>query len=121
MPDTLREIEKGHEAKYKLDEEQRFKVRCRCNRLFGVWAARQLGMAGSEAENYARSLVRLALDAPRADVVLKTVIGDFRAAGVRVDDDAAKAAYARFYAEATETIETAYPMPLDTDHVQVGG
>lgn len=121
MADILREIEKGHEAKYKLDEELRFKTRCRCNRLFGTWAARQLGMAGPEADNYARSLVRLALDAPRGDVVYETVSGDFRAAGVRIGADDIHATYARFYAEAAVLVETDYPMPLDTDHVQVGG
>jgi hypothetical protein len=121
MPDTLREIEKGHEAKYKLDEELRFKIRCRCNRVFGNWAARHLGMAGQEADNYARSLVRLALDAPRAEIVLETVSGDFRAAGVRMKDDDIRAAYAKFYAEASEAVETDYPMPLDRDHVQIGG
>ncbi|MFO1152516.1 MAG: DUF1476 domain-containing protein [Rhodospirillales bacterium] len=121
MADTLREIERGHEAKYKLDEELRFKVRCRCNRSFGVWAARYLGMAGTEAESYARSLVRLDLDAPRPGVVLATVIGDFRAAGVRCSESEVKSAFHRLYAEAADEVGDVYPMPLDTDHMRIGG
>ncbi len=121
MPDTLREIERGHEAKYKLDEELRFKTRCRCNRTFGAWAARHLGLAGPEAESYARSLVRLDLDAPRPGVVLATVIGDFRAAGVRMGEAEIKSAFNRMYAEAADQVGEAYPMPLDGDHVQIGG
>jgi hypothetical protein len=121
MADTLREIERGHEAKYKLDEELRFKTRCRCNRTFGVWAARQLGMAGAEAENYARSLVRLDLDAPRPGIVLATVLGDFRAAGVRLGQIEVKAVFHRLYAEAADEIGDVYPTPLDSDHIQIGG
>jgi hypothetical protein len=121
MADTLREIEKGHEAKYKLDEELHFKAQCRGNRLFGLWAARQLGMAGGEADVYARSLVRRALDSPRPDVVFEAVTGDFHAAGVRIADEDVRAACARFHAEAVEAVQNDYPMPLDTDHVQVGG
>ena len=43
---ALREIEKGHEAKYKLDEERRFKAECRRNKLFGLWIAEHLGLSG---------------------------------------------------------------------------
>ncbi|MFO1128948.1 MAG: DUF1476 domain-containing protein [Rhodospirillales bacterium] len=121
MPETLREIERGHEAKYKLDEELRFKARCRCNRTFGLWAARHLGMAGPEAEGYARSLVRLDLDAPRPGVVLATVIADFRAAKVRLGEPEVRSAFHRLYAEAADEVEEAYPMPLDRDHIQIGG
>ena len=39
---TLRDIEKGYEAKYKLDEERRFKAECRRNKLFGLWIAGHL-------------------------------------------------------------------------------
>ncbi len=121
MADILREIEKGHEAKYKLDEELRFKTRCRCNRAFGKWAARHLGMADAAAETYARSLVRLDLDAPRPGAVLATVIGDFRAAGVRFAEAEIKSAFNRMYAEAADEVAGLYPTALDTDHVRIGG
>ena len=35
--------ENAFEAKFKLDEELRFKATARRNRLLGVWAAEQMG------------------------------------------------------------------------------
>lgn len=121
MTDLLREIEKGYEAKYKLDEELHFKAICRCHKTFGLWAADHLGLDGQQAEDYARRLVRLTLDRPNAGAVLDTVVSEFTDAGVRMSDKDIHAAYARFYALACEQIGADYPTPLDTDHVQVGG
>ena len=59
---TLREIEKGYEAKYKLDEERRFKVECRRNKLFGLWIAKHLGLSGDAALGYAKALVQFGLE-----------------------------------------------------------
>ena len=74
MTDTLREIEKGHEAKFKLDEELRFKVQSRRNKLFGLWAAEQLGLRGGQSDEYARSLIRLGLEKPGHDDVVAKVL-----------------------------------------------
>jgi hypothetical protein len=121
MTDTFREIEKGHEAKYKLDEELRFKVQSRRNKLFGLWAAEHLGFSGSQADEYARSLIRLDLEKPgHADVVGK-VLDDFGALGLDLGEREVIAAFARSQETAQEQILDAYPMPLDSDHVQVGG
>jgi hypothetical protein len=121
MTDTFREIEKGHEAKYKLDEELRFKVQSRRNKLFGLWAAEKLGLSDGQADEYARSLIRLDLEKPgHADVVGK-VLDDFSARGIGVGERDAYAAFANSEATALEQIADAYPMPLDSDHVQVGG
>lgn len=121
MTDLLREIEKGYEAKYKLDEEMRFKAMCRCSKMFGLWAADHLGLDGQQADDYARRLVRLTLDGPHADAVVDTVLTDFRTAEVRLSDSDTNAAYHRFYAVACEQIGSDYPTPLGADHVQVGG
>lgn len=121
MTDTLREIEKGYEAKFKLDEELRFKVRSRSNKLFGLWAAGLLGKTGSEGEAYARALVRHDLDRPGTTVVLDTVRADLTAAGRLPDASAVEEVYGRCAAEAAQQVLNDYPMPLDSDHVQVGG
>ncbi|MGZ9034820.1 MAG: ATPase inhibitor subunit zeta, partial [Rhodospirillales bacterium] len=84
MTDMLREIEKGHEAKFKLDEELRFKVRCRAAKLFGLWAAERLGQAHEEGRGYAQRLVARCAEAPGAGVVLDDVGADFAAAGVKM-------------------------------------
>ena len=43
MADAFCDREKGFEAKYKLDEENRFKVDARRNKLLGEWLAFQFG------------------------------------------------------------------------------
>src|SRR6266511_1754117 len=84
--DTFREIEQGYEAKFKLDEELRFRVQSRRNKLFGLWAAEKLGLDDGQANDYARSLIRLDLERPgHADLVDK-VLDDFSAGGVGVDE-----------------------------------
>lgn len=121
MTDTFREIEQGYEAKYKLDEELRFKVQSRHNKLFGLWAAERLGLSADEAATYARSLIRLGLERPGHADVLGKVLDDLDAAGTGVDQRDVRVAFARLQATAVEQIAQAYPMPLDTDHVQIGG
>jgi hypothetical protein len=121
MTDVFREIEQGYEAKYKLDEEQRFKTRCRRNRLFGLWAADLLGFVGAEADDYARSLVRLEMDKPDHTDVADKVLDDLGALGVQIDEREVRARLDQFAADAAEQIGAAYPMPLGNDHVQVGG
>lgn len=121
MTDLLREIEKGHEAKFKLDEELHFKTICRCHKTFGLWAADHLGFDGQQAEEFAVRLVRMTLDFPKASAVLDAVTSEFAGAGVQMAEKDVHAAYQRFYALACEQIGSDYPTPLDGDHVQVGG
>lgn len=118
MTDSFREREKSEEAKYKLDEERHFKVLCRRNKLFGLWAAEELGLSKREAEAYAKDLVMMLLDDHDADRALERVRGDFRAAGLAADE--ADDAFARCYTRAEEALRSDWHA-LDTDHVPVGG
>ncbi len=54
---TFDKREEGFEQQFAHDEELRFKAIARRNRLLGLWAAEKLGLGGSDADNYARSLV----------------------------------------------------------------
>lgn len=56
MP-TFADREKEFEARFKHDEELRFKMTARRNRLVGLWAAQRLGLIGEAAENYAKDIV----------------------------------------------------------------
>ena len=49
--------EKGFEAKYRLDEETRFKITARRNKLLGLWAADRMGLSGDHAGDYAKEVV----------------------------------------------------------------
>ncbi len=49
--------EKAFENKFKLDEENLFKLNARAVKLFGLWAAKQLGFEGADAEAYAQQVI----------------------------------------------------------------
>ncbi|MDX2027036.1 MAG: DUF1476 domain-containing protein [Alphaproteobacteria bacterium] len=49
--------EKSFEKKFEMDEEREFKVLTRAARLFGLWAAEQMGFKGLDAETYAGQAV----------------------------------------------------------------
>ena len=120
MTDTLREIEKAHEAKFKLDEELRFKAQCRRDKLLGLWAAEHLGMTSSQADAYAKSLVRLGLDEGGGGNVLGKVMADFEKMGVKLTRTDVTTAVEQFYATALEQLSKDFPNALGRDHVRVG-
>ena len=56
MP-TLADREKEFEARFKHDQEFKFKVTARRNRLLGLWAAVQLGLLSDAAEAYVKHVI----------------------------------------------------------------
>jgi hypothetical protein len=74
--------QKGFENKYKHDEELKFKVNARRNKLLGEWAGRQLGLAGDELAAYAKTVVMADFDKPGDDDVLQKVAADLKGKGV---------------------------------------
>ena len=78
--------EKGFEQKYKLDKELEFKAHSRRNRLLGLWVAEQLGLAGEEAETYAKEVVMADFHKPGDDDVIEKVQGDVQAKGRQVPE-----------------------------------
>lgn len=122
MPeDTFREIEKAHEARYKLDEELRFKARARRCKLLGLWAAERMGIAADPAADYAKGLVALSLQDGGLGVVVERIVADFARRGVVLEAAEVEAAAERFYAEALEQLKDTFPTALGPDHTQVGG
>jgi hypothetical protein len=81
MDKGFEERKKKYEEKWALDEDLRFKATARRNKLFGLWAAEELGLTGHEAEAYAKAVVASALHGPDADAVFRKVNQDFEAAG----------------------------------------
>ncbi|MCZ6455271.1 MAG: DUF1476 domain-containing protein [Alphaproteobacteria bacterium] len=77
------ERENAFEAKFKLDEELRFKATARRNRLLGVWAAEQMGLNESAANAYAKEVVKSDFEEPGDDDVLRKVLADLQ--GKRVE------------------------------------
>ncbi len=77
---------KGFEAKFKLDEELRFKANARRNRLLGVWAAEQMGLGESDAVAYAKEVVKSDFEEPGDDDVLQKVLADLQGKGVETSE-----------------------------------
>jgi hypothetical protein len=73
MITTFDQRERAFETKFALDEELRFKTNARRNRLLGLWAGRKLGLAGADADSYARALVTVGVDNPGSDRVFEKV------------------------------------------------
>ena len=80
---TFEERQKGFERKFAHDEELKFKATARRNRLLGLWAAEQMGLAGDDAKDYARQVVKADLAEPGEEDVFRKIRADFDANGRR--------------------------------------
>ena len=83
---TFDNREKGFEAKYKHDQETRFKVTARRNKLLGLWAAEKLGLSAEAAEAYAKEVVIADFDEPGEEDVFRKVRDDLDGKGVSEKD-----------------------------------
>jgi hypothetical protein len=81
---TFDKREEGFEKQFAHDEELKFKATARRDRLLGLWAAEKLGLAGTAADDYAKSVVIADIDTH--DPVAK-VRKDFDAKGVIQSDE----------------------------------
>jgi len=79
---TFDDREKGYENKFARDEELRFKINNRRNKLLGLWAAEKLGKTGDAAEAYAKEVVFSDFEEPGDDDMITKVLADFQAAGI---------------------------------------
>lgn len=102
MSDSFTSRERGFEAKFQLDEEQKFKALARRDRLFGQWVARQLGRADVDA--YAAEVVASNFEKPGDDDMLGKVRKDLAAAGKQVGEGALQAELANAFAEAVKQV-----------------
>ena len=75
MP-TFADREKEFEARFKHDEELRFKTTARRNYLAGLWAAERLGRSGETAEAYAREVVAAQFEPSGTQSVIAKLAAD---------------------------------------------
>ena len=83
---TFDKREEGFEKRFAHDEELRFKANARRNKLLGLWAAEKLGLAGADADAYAKEVVVADLEEAGDDDVFCKVRKDFDAKGVAESD-----------------------------------
>ena len=96
--------QKAFENQYKHDQEFKFKVNARRNKLLGEWAGRQMGLAGADLEAYAKSVVMADFEKPGDDDVLQKVAADLKAKGLAVGDGVVRAEMEKLLATAKEQI-----------------
>jgi len=78
--------ERAFESKFAHDEEMKFRVLARRNKLLGEWAARKMGLSPEEMESYAKDVVRADFEEAGDGDVVRKVLGDLTSAGVEVDE-----------------------------------
>jgi hypothetical protein len=83
---TFNEREKAFEKKYEHDQDLKFKVNARKNKLLGLWAAGLIGKSGADAEAYAKDVVMADLEKPGDSDVIDKLVKDLAAAGKPMED-----------------------------------
>lgn len=86
MNSLFSDREKAFEDKWAHDEELRFKVLARRDRLLGLWAAEERGLGGENARDYAETIVETRLAKGSEKSVFERVKADFAASGVARTD-----------------------------------
>jgi hypothetical protein len=74
------------ESKFARDAELRFKAEARRNKLLGLWAAKEMGKSGADADTYAKSVVASDFEEAGDEDVFRKIRADFDAAGVAQSD-----------------------------------
>ena len=94
---TFDDRENAFENKYAHDAEMQFKAEARRNKLLGLWAADLLGKTGSDADDYAKEVVKSDFEEAGDEDVYRKVSGDL---GNRADEATIRAQMASLMVEA---------------------
>ncbi len=101
---TLDNRGKGFENKFAHDEKLDFAVEARLSKLYGLWAAEQLGLGGADAQTYASEVVTANLEEPGFDDILRKVRADFDEKGLEISDHIMEVELERCLCEAKKQI-----------------
>jgi len=102
MTTTFDKREEGFEKQFAHDEELKFKATARRDRLFGLWAAQQMGLTGAAADDYAKSVVIAQIDTHDSFAKVRK---DFDDKGVQQTDEQIKRVMTEFLARAVTEIK----------------
>ena len=102
---TFDKREEGFEKKFAHDEELRFKATARRNKLLGQWAAEKLGLAGADADAYAKEVVMADFEEAGEDDVFRKVRKDFDDKKVAVSDQDIRVAMNDLMGQAIQQIQ----------------
>jgi len=101
---TFDDRKDAFEKKHAYDEELAFKAMARRNKLLGLWVAGELGLAGAEAEAYAKDVVAADFEEAGDDDVVRKVLGDLQAKKVDVSEHRLRAKMAELLEEARKQV-----------------
>ena len=101
---TFDDRERAFESKFAHDEEMRFRVIARRNRLMGAWAARLMGLSEAEADAYAKDVIRADFEEAGEEDVIRKLLGDLTAAGIETDEAKIREALAHKEIEARRQV-----------------
>ena len=86
MSNGFKDREKAFEGKWAHDEDLRFKVMARRDKLLGLWAAGEMGISGAEAEAYARTVIDADMAEAGDEDVFRKLRADFDARKIARSD-----------------------------------
>jgi len=78
---TFADREKEFEARFKHDQDFRFKVTSRRNRLSGLWAAKKMELTDADAETYVKDVLAAQFEPGGDKRVLDKIVNDLTAKG----------------------------------------
>jgi hypothetical protein len=78
---TFADREKEFEARFKHDQDFRFKVTSRRNRLSGLWAAKKMGLTDADAQTYVKDVLAAQFEPGGDKRVLDKIVNDLAAKG----------------------------------------
>lgn len=84
--------ERAFENKFAHDEDLKFRVTARRNKLLGLWAAEKMKLTAEESEAYGKAVVQADFEEAGDEDVLRKVLGDLTSAGVEADSAAVRKA-----------------------------
>lgn len=83
---SLGDRERAFDSSLEQDEELKFRLAARRNRLLGEWAASKMGLSDVETDSYTKDVIRADFEETGDEVVIRKILGDLTAAGVETDD-----------------------------------
>jgi hypothetical protein len=102
---SMSDREKAFENKYAHDQEKKFRVIARRNKLTGQWAAGLLGKSDGDVDAYAKEVVAADFEEAGDEDVVRKIASDFKAAGVAAGEAEVRAKLAELLPVAMEQIE----------------
>ncbi len=102
----LNDRENAFENKFAHDEKMNFKIEARSAKLFGLWAAKKMGLTGDDALSYAGDIISANIENPGIKHVLPKVQADLKAKGVDISDHMLQVEFQKIGEEAKEQVLT---------------